>query len=124
MMIKVRPENLKDVTKNITQDRDKLEYEIKYWITKIEELKDVWQGEDADLFYNSCLSYVKRMTNLVDFYDTIGGFIDDSSNKYNENDESLKHNLSSSRVIVNEKLKNMKHRTYKMQSEKSIWEQK
>ena len=114
MMIKVRPEGLKNVTKNITQDRDNLENEINYWIAKLEELKDVWQGEDADIFYNSCLSYVKRMTSLTDFYDTIGEFIDDSSNKYNENDESLKQNLSSSRVIVDEKLKNMKHKLKNM----------
>ena len=119
MMIKVRPDGLKNVTKNIDKDREELEYEINYWISKIEELQGIWQGEDADIFYNSCLSYVKRMSSITDFYDTMREFVGYSRYKYTENDESLKDNLTSSRVIVDEK--KMK---YREQLEKKIWEQK
>ena len=65
-------DNFYDLSKN---ESDFLREEINVWLEKLEELKNVWQGEEADEFYENVKDYFERMHILPEFYYSVNDFV-------------------------------------------------
>ncbi len=75
--------NFYDLSKN---ESEFIREKIDFWIKKIDELKEIWQGEDADTFYDNATSYLKNMYILPEFYDSIDDFIINANRQYRNTD--------------------------------------
>lgn len=60
--------------------------QIKVWQDKLDELKDVWQGEDADTFFDNATSYVNRLTIIPECYDSLTEFVGSANKEYHQKD--------------------------------------
>ena len=59
---------------------------IKFWLDKFDELKEIWQGEDADKFFENASSYIKRLTVIPKCYDSLSGFVGSANREYRDTD--------------------------------------
>ena len=89
--------NFYDLSKN---ESEFLREEIDYWLLKLDELKDIWKGEDADEFYNNASSYLKRMYVVPEFFDSVNEFVIGANRQYNNIDNESKDEFE--KVVVRE----------------------
>lgn len=76
-------DNFYDLSRN---ESEFLREEIDVWLEKIEELKTIWQGEDADEFYENVRNYFERMHILPEFYDSVNDFVIGANKEYRNTD--------------------------------------
>lgn len=76
-------DNFYDLSRN---ESEFLREEIDLWLKKLEELKNVWQGEDADIFYENVTNYFERMHLIPEFYDTVNDFVIEANKQYKKMD--------------------------------------
>lgn len=93
MIIKVDKEELKNVSNDLLKSSDNISYEIGVWEKAIEKLKNIWQGQDADVFYSRIDSYLLKLKMLSETSTSIGKFIDRANNKYIEKDKEFASEL-------------------------------
>lgn len=93
MLLKVDSEELDDVRNNIKKDGDFILEEIKKMSLELENLKTIWQGEDADRFYANFSSYLNKLGNIPSYLGIVDNFINRINNKYTENDEAFSKEL-------------------------------
>lgn len=77
-------ENCGDVSKI---NAEKLLEQIKIWEENIDYLKKIWQGEDAEIFFDKADNYLKNAETLSMCMDTIGSFMKSATNRYYEEEE-------------------------------------
>lgn len=65
---------------------ESLQENIKFWLEKLDELEDIWQGEDADAFFDNCTSYLKRLTIIPKCYDSLDSFVLKANKTYRDTD--------------------------------------
>lgn len=65
--------------KNITANISKIE-------KAVEQLKTVWKDASSETYCKSLLDYVKSVSQLAEYYKTIGSYASDASKKYDEAD--------------------------------------
>ncbi len=97
MKLKVDYLEIEKVEKTNIEAAVKLEDEIDYILGKLEELKDIWQGEDADVFYRNSEIFINRMKVLPNFLNVMGTFIGNSNKSYNELEDRFKKKLERER---------------------------
>lgn len=93
MLLKVDHDELEKVCDNIRKDGDYLFKEIETMSNELENLKNVWQGEDADSFYANFSSYLNKLGNIPKYLGVVDNFINKINNKYTENDEAFSKEL-------------------------------
>ncbi len=79
--------NFFDLSQN---ESELIKEDINVWLQKIEELKEIWQGTDADEFYENVINYFKRLNIVPEFYDSINNFVLEANRKYREADNEAK----------------------------------
>lgn len=93
MVVKVRHKELMEVKSNMINNSEELDIEINNILQYLNELKGVWQGEDADIFYEEAYNYINRMKTITNCFDVLGNFINDANHSYEVSDMSLKEEL-------------------------------
>lgn len=93
MRLRVDYLEIDKVQKNSINIAAELEKEIDFLFSKTEELKAVWEGQDADIFFKNSQSFIKRMKVVSSFLDTFGNFIGDSNKSYRSKEENFKIKL-------------------------------
>ena len=93
MVVKVRHKELMEVKSNMINNSEELDIEINNILQYLNELKGVWQGEDADIFYEEAYNYINRMKTITNCFDVLGNFINDVNHSYEVSDMSLKEEL-------------------------------
>jgi uncharacterized protein YukE len=59
---------------------------VNFWLTKLDELKEIWQGEDADEFFENATSYIKRLSSIKNCYDSLEDFMMSANRSYRDTD--------------------------------------
>lgn len=93
MVVKVRHKELMEVKSNMINNSNELDIEINNILAYLNELKGVWQGEDADIFYEEAFNYINRMKTITNCFNVLGNFMNDANHSYEESDTSLKNEL-------------------------------
>ena len=65
MLIKVKHNELKDVSKTLVKDSEAYDAEITNMLSSIDTLRDIWQGEDATEFCDNVSDFLSRMNNIT-----------------------------------------------------------
>lgn len=89
MVLKVKHEELNQVSNTIKTDSDACAVEIDNILSNIELLKEIWQGTDADTFYENFSIYVTNMKNLTAAMDNMSNIINVTNNGYRNCDEKF-----------------------------------
>lgn len=93
MNLKVNYEELMAIKKDGDIKSNELDKEINFWLEHLEILKNIWQGEDADIFYKRSKCYLERMRVITGCMNTIDSFIDKANNNYKEQEQNTKKEL-------------------------------
>lgn len=59
---------------------------ILFWKEKLTELQGIWQGEDADAFFENAFSYIERLNIIPECYDSLSNFVGSANKEYYETD--------------------------------------
>lgn len=94
MNIKANFSELTEVSNKMQTNADNLDDEIEKALESIESLKKIWQGEDAETFYDSATTYFTQMKVLPSTMKILGKFVDNSSSKYRDNDDGFRKEIS------------------------------
>ncbi len=86
MDIEVDTEQLKEMEIDINRSADSFSEEIDWWKEQIERLKNVWQGEDAEIFYSKIDPYLIKLNMVSESERMIGKAIKNSYEMYEEKD--------------------------------------
>jgi uncharacterized protein YukE len=89
MIIKADKEELKVVSNDLIKSSKNIENEIEIWEKTIEQLKEIWQGKDANMFYSRISMYLTKVKMLGSSSEAIGRFINIANDKYIECDEEF-----------------------------------
>lgn len=101
MKVRVEYDELEYITKNTKEDKSELEIEINRLLENLERIKTMWQGTDADIFYDKAFEYIKRMKVLCSFMNATGELIQYGTNNYQKQDQSFARDLNKE-VVNNE----------------------
>ena len=93
MRIVADKEDLKNVSDDLVKSSKSVNDEIDLWEKSILELKQIWQGKDADMFYNRIDEYLLKLRMLSAASNSIGGFINKVNNTYIKKDEEFANEL-------------------------------
>ena len=93
MIIKVDKEKLNDVSNDLMKSSNSISDEIKLWEDNISNLKNIWQGKDADIFYSRIENYLIKLKMLSETTGSIGKFINSANSKYIAKDEEFAEEL-------------------------------
>ena len=100
MDLRVNHEELNNFYDLSNNESEYLREKIDFWLEKIEELKEIWQGKDADEFYENVRSYFERLKVIPDFYDTVNNFVIKANKEYRQTDEESKKEFQ--KAVVDE----------------------
>jgi len=59
---------------------------ISSFLKKINDLKEIYQGQDADIFYENVESYFRRLEIIPEFYETVNNFVLEANKRYKNTD--------------------------------------
>ncbi len=93
MRIKANKKELFDVQKNIKKHSEELETEIEYWQDQINELKNIWKGNDANIYYGKIDVYLEKLKMLSSCAMSLGDFINKEYEMYQSKDEEFSNAL-------------------------------
>ena len=86
MKIKVEKEELNTINKIIDDDKTELENKLDYLLSLVNDLKTVWQGTDAEEFYNKAETYITFLRSVPTIYGSIYNVIDGANKTYTQLD--------------------------------------
>ena len=101
MKVRVEYDELEYITKSTDNDKSELELEINKLLESLEKMKDMWQGEDADIYYDKAFNYIKRMKVLCGFMNSTSDLIKYGAGQYQKQDQSFSRDLNKE-VVDNE----------------------
>ena len=93
MLLKVKYDELEDVTKSMTNDSDSYDTEIDKMLKEIAKLSTIWEGQDAEIFCRHFTEYLTRMKQIPAVLRNMSKFIDKASKGYSENDDKFSRDL-------------------------------
>ena len=98
MRIRVNHGELNLVRENLYSDSQDLMNEIEKIEKNIEDLKSVWQGEEADIFFIKINNYLTKLKSVPLTYQSISTFIHRANILYKEADLNLKKEINNVRM--------------------------
>ena len=93
MLLKVKYDEVEDVTKTMNKDSDAYETEIDKMLKDIEKLGMIWEGQDAQIFCKHFTEYLTKMKQIPSTLKNMSKFIDKASKGYSENDDKFSRDL-------------------------------
>lgn len=90
MNLRVNHEGLNEFYDLSNNESEYLKEKIEFWLEKIEELREIWQGIDADEFYENAKHYFEKMKIIPEFYDSVNDFTIKANRVYKNVDEESK----------------------------------
>lgn len=93
MIIKIKRDELTDVTNTMKNNSLSLDNEINSLLEQIEKLKTVWKGVDATVFYDDANRYFNEMKKIPATSRFIGDFIFKINNDCFDEDEMCSKKL-------------------------------
>jgi len=82
------------VTENqLYKNSNSFDQEIEEWKKQIERLKNVWSGEDADIFYTRIDEYLLKLKMVSETENIFGKALKQSYTTYEEQDEAFSTEL-------------------------------
>jgi len=101
MKVRVEYDELEYVTRSTDNDKFELELEINKLLESLERIKDMWQGTDADIYYDKAFNYINRMKVLCGFMGSTSDLIKYGEGQYQKQDQSFSRDLNKE-VVDNE----------------------
>ena len=89
MVIRVNKDELKIVSNDLIKSSSNVSKEIETWEKSVDDLKKIWQGKDANVFYNRIGLYLLKLKMLSESSNSMGVFINKANNKYIEKDDEF-----------------------------------
>lgn len=89
MELKVRHQELNDIVKKSGDNATLLNNEIDKLFKEMGNLKEIWQGIDANNFYDSLDDYLKQMKEIPKFFELINYYIDKIDKNYKQIDNEF-----------------------------------
>ena len=93
MLLKVKHEELNNVTSVMVKDGETYDAEINKMLEQIEKLRTIWQGQDAEQFCNNVTNYITKMKNIPICLRNMSKFVNSANSGYTEQDESFSQEL-------------------------------
>ena len=91
MDFEVDSDELRYAEVKMNKSSDDLKYIIDKWQMEIEKLKTIWQGEDADVFFNKMDAYIEKVKMISETTRMFGTCFNKGYTIYeNNNDEFTK----------------------------------
>ena len=98
MDIRVKYKELDEVMKSINDNSTSMDEQIDLLKENINNLKNNWQGYDADTFYNSITPFIEELKSIPSFYRELTNVSDNMNKSYQEVDTSYTEELKKSVV--------------------------
>ena len=89
----VDEEELKQMTTTMGKDAESLDEAIQTITQQLEILRGVWQGQDADKFFEHAREYFEKMKGIPICMRNMEKFADRANKDFNDNDESFSKEL-------------------------------
>lgn len=86
MKLKVKNEELNQVKEKLDDKTVDLQKQLQNLLVQVNELKKVWQGEDAEEFYNKAEIYIKYLEVVPKIYAFLSTVIDGANKTYKQLD--------------------------------------
>ena len=93
MLIKVKHNELKDVSKRLSKDSEDFDTEITNMLSSIDTLRGIWQGEDASVFCDNVYEYISKMNNITIAMRNMSNAITTIDGGYEAFDETFSNSL-------------------------------
>lgn len=93
MKLKVKHEELHNVMSTMKKDGDAYNVEIDKMLKLIDELKTVWQGQDAEQFCHNVSQYVEKMKKIPVALNQMSNLVEKANIGYSDNDEEFSKEL-------------------------------
>lgn len=74
-----------------------LTLEIEKWEKALEQLKNIWQGPDAEIFYAKLTNYITKLKMLSSTFDVFGSLMEKSVNVYYQEEEEWSQSVRKNR---------------------------
>ena len=87
MKIKADYKELHNTVLSINENSDILESEIENIISQVDNLKQLWQGDDANAYYKNISDYMNNMKLIPDTYRALLNLIEQMNHNYEEIDK-------------------------------------
>lgn len=100
MNLRVNHEELNNFYDLSNNESGYLKEKIDFWLEKLEELREIWQGDDSDEFYENAKSYFERLKVIPDFYDIVNDFVIKANKEYRETDKESKKDFE--KAVIDE----------------------
>jgi WXG100 family type VII secretion target len=98
MKIRINHNEMTNVKEQLFNEAEVLMSEIETIEKNIQELKNVWQGEDANIFYIKINNYLTKMKSIPKTYESMSRFLERANIRYKEADRALKNEIDRVRV--------------------------
>ena len=98
MRIRINHGEMTNVCGQLNKEAISLMDEIEKIEKNIQELKGVWQGEEANIFYIKIGNYLTKMKSIPKTYESMSTFLERSNIRYKEADISLKKGIDKIRM--------------------------
>ncbi len=98
MDIEVDTNELKIIELDINKSANSFVEEIDLWKEQIERLKNIWQGEEANIFYSKIEEYILKLNMVSETEKIIGKAVRNSYEMYEEKDEYFKNALKNNNM--------------------------
>lgn len=93
MEIKVNEDELDSVKNTMDKDAQDLQSSIEKIVAQLEILRGIWQGQDADKFFDNARDYFEKMKDLPRCMEHMGKFIGRANGDLNGGDEAFSKEL-------------------------------
>jgi WXG100 family type VII secretion target len=93
MDIKVKHEELGQVKKVMEKDAEDFNSDIELLAEQVKILHEIWQGQDADIFYVNASEFFDKMKGLPVAMRAMGKFIGQANGDFQDGDESFSKEL-------------------------------
>lgn len=93
MILKVDKEELQNVSDELFKSSSSFEEEIKLWEKEISELKEIWEGYDAEVFYNRISAYLEKLKMVSACSSSISSVISKTNDEYIKKDDEFANDL-------------------------------
>jgi len=93
MKIRVDHVQFDNVKKDLYNESIELLKEIENQQAYLEELKSIWQGEEADIYYIKIGDYFNKLKTIPLTYQSMSTFLERANIRYDEIDEELSNQI-------------------------------
>ena len=93
MRIQINKDEVNNMKDDIMTTKDVIDREIDVWRAEISNLKQIWTGKDANVYYAKIDNYLKKLDLFVETSNTIGEFLEKANSMYQEKERNFTSEL-------------------------------